>query len=103
MKNRKCLIWALGVLFLAGGTAAAYAKDAEDGKPGQVPTQSDMNSLDTQVAMNQKQIENALAKMPPEKVRAFSEEMQRENAAFQQKYLETPIGEREKIAQDFSD
>ena len=87
-------------LFLVSvaGIAYAKAKEAPQASVAQAPKDDALKNAQTQ-----KKIQEALAKKSPDEIRNFTEQIEKEKAAFQEKYLSTPIGEREKMARDFSD
>lgn len=102
MKNSRWVFaYTCAVLFIACGPSAATAQAAGENEAANVLEEAEAGGYPT--TLNQKELEKALSKLPPEKIRKFSEELQKENAVFQQRYLATPTGEREKLARAFAD
>ena len=100
MKSNKIWMLVLVSVFLAVGMVPAYAKMQE---PIQATSANTAAADAARNAETQRKIQEALSKKSPDEIREFTEKIEKEKAAFQQKYLSAPIGERERMARSFSD
>ncbi len=111
MKKRFFMGFVLATLVIVGGVGSEQAR-AADKKPNPVEPEkvslasSAEKSGKDEAARNaetQRKVQEALAKKSPDEIRTFTEKIEKEKAAFQEKYLSMAIGEREKMARDFAD